>query len=435
MSDEAKSEKMKQPGPTTSESTVKSLKLQEIHQTHEGSKNELTKTLMAMRAMLESTADAILMTDGDKVTDFNQKYIDMWKVPREILEEGVARKVRQLMGENFADPQHFLARIEEIALIGEVSFDILELKDGRMVERHSQILTIDGQRAGRVWNYRDVTERHLADRGALVTGAQLDYNGRSAGYSRDPSEVINYISAHDNQTLFDNNQYKLPIGTGIGDRVRVNNLGLALIGLAQGIPFFHAGDDLLRSKSFDRNSYNSGDWFNRLDWTYQTNNFAVGLPSEWDNRADWPLMRLFLQNRAIKPGFDEIYAALLYFQDILRIRKSTTLFRLRTGVEVRERVKFHNVGAHQQPALIVMAILDRQEPTLDPAVKSVAVLFNVDKLQKTIILGDYIGVPLELHPVLGRSSADLVVKQARYESRSGSFTIPPRTTAVFVEWR
>jgi pullulanase len=272
-------------------------------------------------------------------------------------------------------------------------------------------------------------------RGALVTGAQLDYNGRSAGYSRDPSEVINYISAHDNQTLFDNNQYKLPIGTGIGDRVRVNNLGLALIGLAQGIPFFHAGDDLLRSKSFDRNSYNSGDWFNRLDWTYQTNNFAVGLPPEWDNRADWPLMRLFLQNRAIKPGFDEIYAAHLYFQDILRIRKSTTLFRLRTGVEVRERVKFHNVGAHQQPALIVMAILDRQEPTLDPAVKSVAVLFNVDKLQKTIILGDYIGVPLELHPVLGRSSADLVVKQARYESRSGSFTIPPRTTAVFVEWR
>jgi pullulanase len=48
-------------------------------------------------------------------------------------------------------------------------------------------------------------------RGALVTGAQLDYNGRSAGYSRDPSEVINYISAHDNQTLFDNNQSKLPI--------------------------------------------------------------------------------------------------------------------------------------------------------------------------------------------------------------------------------
>ena len=135
----------------------------------------------------------------------------------------------------------------------------------------------------------------MDNRGTLVTGAQLDYNGQTAGYSEDPSEVINYISAHDNQTLFDNNQYKLPIGTGMSDRVRVNNLGLALVGLAQGIPFFHAGDDILRSKSFDRNSYNSGDWFNRLDWTYQTNNFAVGLPPEWDNRDDWPIMEALFE--------------------------------------------------------------------------------------------------------------------------------------------
>ncbi len=278
-------------------------------------------------------------------------------------------------------------------------------------------------------------EYQLVDhRGALVSGAQLGYNGRSAGYGQDPIDVINYISAHDNQTFFDNNQYKLPIGTGMSDRVRVNNLGLALVGLAQGIPFFHAGDDLLRSKSFDRNSYNSGDWFNRLDWTYQTNNFAVGLPPEWDNKEDWPFMTLFLRIRAIKPGFDEIYSSHLYFKDILRIRKSTPLFRLRTGVEVRERVKFYNASAEQHP-LIAMAILDRQQPVLDPEVKSVVVFFNVDKVQKSITLDDYVSVPLELHPVLQRSLADLVVKQTRYESRTGTFIIPPRTTAVFVERR
>ena len=62
-----------------------------------------------MRAMLESTTDAILVTDEVKITDFNQKFIDIWKVPREILEEGVARKVRQLMSQNFAEPQHFLS--------------------------------------------------------------------------------------------------------------------------------------------------------------------------------------------------------------------------------------------------------------------------------------------------------------------------------------
>jgi pullulanase len=217
--------------------------------------------------------------------------------------------------------------------------------------------------------------------------------------------------------------------------VRVNNLGLALVGLAQGIPFFHAGEDILRSKSFDRNSYNSGDWFNRLDWTYQTNNFAIGLPPEEDNENDWPLMAPFLKNGEIKPGFDEIYSSHLYFKDILRIRKSTPLFRLQTGEEVKDRVRFHNVGPNQQEALIVMVILDKQGYTLDPNAKSVVILFNVDKIQKTIELPEYVGLPLEMHPVLRRSYADLIVRQSRYDCSTGSFIIPPRTTAVFVEGR
>jgi pullulanase len=272
-------------------------------------------------------------------------------------------------------------------------------------------------------------------RGALVRGGQLGYHGQPAGYARDPIDVINYVSAHDNQTLFDNNQYKLPFGTGISDRVRVNNLGLALVGLAQGIPFFHAGDDLLRSKSFDRNSFNSGDWFNRLDWTYQTNNFAVGLPPEWDNKGDWPAMAPFLRNQAINPGFEAIYSSHLYFKEILRIRKSTPLFRLRTGEEVKERLKFYNAGANQQPGLIVLVILDQQERSLDPVWQRIVVFFNVDKIQKTIVLPGYAGVPLEMHPVLRHSSVDLVVRESRYHFESGSFIIPPRTTAVFVERR
>ena len=271
--------------------------------------------------------------------------------------------------------------------------------------------------------------------GALVTGAELDYNGRSAGYSRDPSDVVNYISAHDNQTLFDNNQYKLPLRTGMSDRVRVNNLGIALVALAQGIPFFHAGDDILRSKSFDRNSYNSGDWFNRLDWTCQTNNFAIGVPPEQDNKDDWPIMEPFLRDRGIRPGFNEIYSSHLYFKDILRVRRSTPLFRLQTGEEVKKRVKFYNAGPEQQPGLIAMVIIDPDEPGLDPVSKSVVVLFNVDKISKRIDLPDYAGSPLELHPVLRCSHADLIVRQTQYDPSTGSFIIPPRTTAVFLERR
>jgi pullulanase len=275
----------------------------------------------------------------------------------------------------------------------------------------------------------------VTNHGALVSGAQLVFNGQPAGYGQDPIDVINYISAHDNQTLFDNNQYKLPVGTAMSDRVRVNNLGLALVALAQGIPFFHAGDDTLRSKSFDRNSYNSGDWFNRLDWTYQSNNFAVGRPPEWDNKEDWPMMEPFLKNPAIKPGFCDIYSAHLYFKDLLRIRKSSPLFRLKTGDEVKQRVQFHNVGPDQQPALIVMVILDVVGRILDPKAKRLVVFFNADKIQKSIDLPDYVGLSLELHPVLRHTNADLVVKQARYDQSTGRFIIPPRTTAVFVERR
>src|ERR1700693_4126352 len=74
----------------------------------------LSRALVTIRATLESTTDAILVTDELKVTDFNEKYIEMWKVPRGILEDGNAGEVRRFKSEHFVDPQGFLARIEEI---------------------------------------------------------------------------------------------------------------------------------------------------------------------------------------------------------------------------------------------------------------------------------------------------------------------------------
>src|SRR5580700_1942101 len=125
---------------------------------------KLAQALVIMRATLESTADAILVTDENvNVTEYNEKYIVMWKIRRELLEGGMAREVRELTSQNFADPQGFIARIEEIAASDQESFDLLELKDGRILERHSKVLTVEGQSAGRVWSFRDVTERHLAE--------------------------------------------------------------------------------------------------------------------------------------------------------------------------------------------------------------------------------------------------------------------------------
>jgi len=139
---------------------------QEIRRTNEVLKQrtkELAQALVVMRAALESTADAIVVTDQEaRVTEFNEKFIDMWRVPREVLERGIQCEVRELTKQNFADPQQFIARIEEIVASGRESFDLLELKDGRILERYSKLLIVEGQPAGRVWSYRDVTEHHLA---------------------------------------------------------------------------------------------------------------------------------------------------------------------------------------------------------------------------------------------------------------------------------
>jgi pullulanase len=146
-------------------------------------------------------------------------------------------------------------------------------------------------------------------------------------------------------------------------------------------------------------------------------------------------MEPILRNPAIKPGFAAIYSTHLYFQEILCIRRSSPLFRLQTGEEVKERVKFYNVGTNQQPALIVMAISDQVERMLDPHAKRIVVLFNVDKVPKTIDIPDFVDLALELHPVLRQSYADPIVTKCQFDRATGAFTIPPRTTGVFVERR
>ncbi|WP_363510677.1 pullulanase-type alpha-1,6-glucosidase [Burkholderia sp. LMU1-1-1.1] len=264
--------------------------------------------------------------------------------------------------------------------------------------------------------------------GAVRRNSQIDYFGQQAGFAANPAETINYIEAHDNQTLFDLNAYKLPQATSMADRVRVQNLGAAINILSQGIPFLHAGQEILRSKSMDRDSYDAGDWFNKLDYSYQSNGFGVGLPMAGVNQDNWPLMSPILANPLIKPDTGAIVAARDYVNDMLAIRQDSALFRLRTGDEVSKRLRFHNTGPRQIPGLIVMS-LDGRVPLRsgDAKYKSVVVLFNVDKVAKTIAVPELAGRKLALHHVLRKAGI------GDYDSAGGSFTIAPRSTAVFVE--
>jgi pullulanase-type alpha-1,6-glucosidase len=279
--------------------------------------------------------------------------------------------------------------------------------------------------AGNLKGYR-FTDRT----GVLTDGAHVDYNGSPAGYTSDPQEVINYDEAHDNMTLFDAVQLKAPATATITDRVRMDRLGLDLVALGQGVPFFHAGQDILRSKSFDGNSYNSGDWFNRLDWSYQTNNFGVGLPPDQD--SNWDVFTPLLANPALKPGPGLIAGSKAHFEEMLRIRKSSPLFRLRTAAEIQSQVSFLNTGPNQTPGLIVMALSETQAIHRGNPYRRIVVIFNANPIAQTFSAEAFKNASMRLHPVLA-GSADALVRTSSFDSAGGSFTVPPRTTAVFVQ--
>ena len=90
---------------------------------------------------------------------------------------------------------------------------------------------------------------------------------------------------------------RLPRDTPPAERARVQMLGAAVVALSQGVAYFHAGMELLRSKSLDRNSFDSGDWFNRIDWTATDNHFGTGLPPAPENGRDYALLRPLLARR------------------------------------------------------------------------------------------------------------------------------------------
>jgi pullulanase len=268
--------------------------------------------------------------------------------------------------------------------------------------------------------------------GSTKSLAEIDYNGQPAGYVSQPSEVVNYVENHDNQTLFDLLAYKLPSNTSKADRARRQMLASAFTALSQGIAYFHAGQDILRSKSLDRNSYDSGDWFNRIDWTYRDNYFATGLPPQKENAANETVMRELLSNALIKPSSAEIVWSREAFLDLLRIRASTSLFRLPNTEDIRARLRFDNLGSTQNGKVIAMHLDGNQ---LEGAnFREVMVLFNVASDTQTIEVASEQQKKYLLHPVhLREKAADQRVKQlARYNAETGSFQLPPLSLVVFV---
>ncbi len=299
---------------------------------------------------------------------------------------------------------------------------------GDKVPREAILQAADMVRVGLAGTLRDYVMVGADDTSRPLSA--FDYAGGAAGYAAEPGEVVNYVENHDNPTLFDVGVMKLPLATSANERARMQLLGAALVAFSQGVAYYHGGIDMLRSKSLDRNSFNSGDWFNRLDWHYQDNGFASGLPPASDNGKDWALLRPLLGADGIKPEATDIAFMRDGFRDLLRIRASTPLFRLNDAGEVQRRLRFENTGSRQDPAVIV-GHLDGQGRD-DAVFEEVLYFLNTGVEGASLALPAHRGKAWRLHPVQASASAADARVRDQARQANGVFTIPGRSAVVFV---
>jgi len=118
-----------------------------------------------LQATLESTADGILVIDSSgKIANFNQRFAQMWHIPEHVLASRDDNQALDFVLGQLADPQGFMAKVRELYDKPDMeSFDVLEFKDGRCFERYSRPQRVSGRPLGRVWSFRDITEKKRAE--------------------------------------------------------------------------------------------------------------------------------------------------------------------------------------------------------------------------------------------------------------------------------
>ena len=192
---------------------------------------------------------------------------------------------------------------------------------------------------------------------AVKSTAALPNNWDSM-FAFDPEQSINYVSAHDNLDLWDKITFAGATGGAAGYAGRVDKFAMGMVLTSQGIPFVHAGDELLRSKAFNgdyataKNSYNASDDYNMIRWADLQTNAAVNA----------------------------------YYRDAIALRKATPALRLTTWDDVRNRMRTSiNAGANNAaainvvhdpglPASVVVSLL-ASNPA-QPTTYDVAVVYN-----------------------------------------------------------
>lgn len=130
----------------------------------ERAEQEILRSEQLYRATIECVEDGILAVDGEgKVLHSNARFAEMWRIPDDLLHSRDDDKLLDYVLDQLVDPEGFLSKVQALYALTEHGFDVLHFEDGRIFERYSRPLFLDGKPAGRVWIFRDVTERRRAE--------------------------------------------------------------------------------------------------------------------------------------------------------------------------------------------------------------------------------------------------------------------------------
>ena len=131
---------------------------------------ELENSVSLLKATFESTEDGLLVVDSmRRIVQFNQKFVDMWKIPAELLVPGEDNNALNYVKDQLINPDIFLESVNHLySEVEATSSDLLEFVDGRIFESYSQPQKINGKSVGRVWSFLDITKRKKAEEDLII---------------------------------------------------------------------------------------------------------------------------------------------------------------------------------------------------------------------------------------------------------------------------
>jgi len=324
----------------------------------------------------------------------------------------------------------------------------LNMGVGTFNDRIRDALKGKGQNAIDLFNDDAFITDKVQNRDSVLSGLFGSLRGFKDGYVNQPYESINYVVAHDKNTLWDTLMAKIGPYATTDQLVKIQQLAFSFLTFAQGIPFYHAGEEILRSKSGDENSYDSGDWFNRIDFTYKNNGWNSGLPPQFvsENNNAWPNWKIRL-DYVSAPQSAHIRDTFSHFKDVLNIRFSSKLFHLSSRDQIFSKVTFpvglYDSDGYFNPKIVAVKIDDNQGISVDNQWEKAWVIFNTswDRCGYYVD-SEFKNLKVQIHPILKNSSNRFTRENLNYicpyfKGQGGNdvVSIPPQSSLVFVKQR